>query len=353
MLRMKLSSLLLLLLGPLAAPSIGQGLAPPMLSSSASDSATQANQMGPPMSFEVNCGQARQGIDFVAHGRGYSSYLSAGRATLHLNRLGSSRAALVKAPVDVEVGIDLMNASPHPELRPEDKLPGRSNYLLGTDPSKWITEVMQYGKVRYRNVYPGIDVVYYGNQSRLEHDFVVHPGTDAGQIRLAFSGVQRTEWNSSGELVLHVSAGELRLKKPRAYQVIERREVDVPSEYILRHRQVRFRVGPHDPNQTLIIDPVLVYSTFLGGPPGSAGSSQGASAIAVDGAGNVYVAGVTTSTSFPLTPGALSSTPAPFPQYAGFVSKLDSTGAKLLYSTYVSGLRPTALLVDPSGTFTC
>ena len=300
-----------------------------------------------PMRFEVNRGQAQSGVDFLAAAANYSVSLKAGRATLRLGH--GSRSNGLSEPDAAEFSVELLGANLSPVSEPEQRLVGHSNYLFGPDANKWITGVAQYAKVRYTNIYPGVDVVYYGNQDRLEHDFVVHPRADVGQIRLAFSGVQRSELNRNGELVLHVSGGELCLKRPRAYQIIRRREVDVPTEYILQNRQASFRVGHRDPNRTLIIDPVLVYSTFLGGPPSSAGSSQGARAIAVDGTGDVYVAGFTTSTNFQVTPGGLSSTPAPIPQYAGFVSKLDSTGANLLYSTYVSGLFPNALLVDSSG----
>ena len=198
MLTTKPGSLFLLFLYPLSnpLPSFAQNLTAPMLSFPASRSATQASQLSPPMSFEVNRGQVRKEIDFVARGQGYSAYLSAGGVALHLSRIPSFGPAARKAPTEVKVSIDLVNANPQPELLPETKLPGRSNYLLGPDPGKWMTDVTHYGKVRYRNVYPGIDVVYYGNQSRLEHDFVIHSGADARQIRLAFSGVRRMELSS-------------------------------------------------------------------------------------------------------------------------------------------------------------
>jgi hypothetical protein len=133
---MKPEFLLLLLL---AAPSLGQSLAPERVLSPVGHSTTQSNELGPPMSFELNCGQVPHGIDFVARGRGYSSFLGAGRATLRLNRFALSGVSKVKPRADVEVGINLVNANSRPDVRPEDKLLGRSNYLFGTDPGKWIT----------------------------------------------------------------------------------------------------------------------------------------------------------------------------------------------------------------------
>jgi hypothetical protein len=171
-----------------------------------------------------------------------------------------------KLSADVEVGIDLLGARRQPEFRMEDKLPGRSNYLFGSDPSKWFTDVPQYSKVRYADVYPGIDVTYYGSQGSLEHDFEVHPGADVNRIRLAFSGAQYAELSSGGDLALRVGDGEVRLEKPRAYQVIRKKKVDVLANYVLRHGQAVFRLGRYDKSRILIIDPVLVYSTYFGGP---------------------------------------------------------------------------------------
>ena len=141
------------------------------------------------MRFEVNRGQTRLGVDFLAAAANYNVSLKAGRATLRLshgsglNRLNETNAT--------EFSIELLGANVSPVSEPEQQLIGYSNYLFGSDANKWITGAAQYGKVRYTNIYPGVDVVYYGNQDRLEHDFVVHPGADAGQIRLAFSGVRR------------------------------------------------------------------------------------------------------------------------------------------------------------------
>jgi hypothetical protein len=192
-----------------------------------------------PMAFESNRGQAANDIDFVARGVGYTASLTAGRARICLSH-HSGNSPEPKHRRDRELVIQLLAASKQPDIQPEDKLLGYSNYLFGSDPGRWITNVAQYAKVRYANVYPGIDIVYHGNQSRLEHDFVVHPRADARRISLAFSGVEKIELGGSGDLSLRTTDGEVRLDKPRAYQVIGDKEVEVAAEYVLRHGHVAF-----------------------------------------------------------------------------------------------------------------
>jgi Beta-propeller repeat/Abnormal spindle-like microcephaly-assoc'd, ASPM-SPD-2-Hydin len=247
-----------------------------------------------------------------------------------------------------ELVIELLGARKQPYIQPEDKLPGYSNYLFGSDPGKWITNVTQYEKVRYVDVYPGVDIVYHGNQSRLEHDFVVHPGADARRIALAFSGVEKMELSGDGDLSLHVADGEVRLDKPRAYQVIGKKEVEVAAEYILHHGYVAFRLGQYDATQNLVIDPVLVYATFLGGASNGAGA-QSATSIAVDGSDNLYITGSTNAINFPVTPGVVQPT-RPAPGLAAFVSKINAAGTALIYSTYIQGFSGGEVLaIDVTG----
>src|SRR5437868_15247966 len=194
-----------------------------------------ARQVALPMRFEVNRGQARSAVDFVASAANYGISLRAGRATLRLSHGADSND--LRGQDAAEFSIDLLGANLSPASEPDEKLAGYSNYLFGSDPSKWITQVAQYAKVRYTNIYPGIDVVYYGNQDRLEHDFVVHPGANPGQIQLAFSGAQRKELNRQGDLLLQLSGGEVRLQRPRAYQQIGTGRREVAAEYVLQDGQ--------------------------------------------------------------------------------------------------------------------
>jgi hypothetical protein len=299
---------------------------------------TRSQNLAVPLAFEPNQGQAVEGVDFVARGQGYSAQLRANRLTLLLNRAHGD----VSAESVVEIG--LAGANRNAKAAAGDKLAGRSNYLLGSDPANWITNVEQYAKVRYGNVYPGIDLVFHGNQSRLEHDFVIRPAASPDQIGLSFSGVRRTELATDGDLVLQTKSGEMLLQKPRAYQIVGDTEVEVPVKYVARKGQVGFSVGRYDRSRDLTIDPVLVYSTYFGGAAGPEGSHQAVNAVALDSSGNLYVAGATDSTSFPVTPGVVDSTPA-----SAFISKLDPTGTSLIYSTYMQGLGISGLAVDTQG----
>jgi hypothetical protein len=196
-------------------------------------------------------------------------------------------------------------------------------------------------------VYPGIDVLYRGEQGRFEHDFVLHPGARPTQIRVSLSGASRIDLDTNGDLRLETPSGEMVFRKPHAYQTIAGKQVDIAADYYLRGDRIGFRTGSYDRKSTLTIDPVVVYSTFFGGPLTNQGSNQYASAVAVDGQGNLYVAGVTDSPSFPTTSGALQPKYA-FDQFS-FLSKFNPAGTALIYSTYLSGIGITGIEVDSAG----
>ena len=175
-----------------------------------------------------------------------------------------------------------------------EKLPGISNYFIGNDPAQWHTNVPQYARIQFEGVYPGIDQVWYGNQRRLEYDFVVAPGADAKQIQVAYEGVESLRVEANGDLVLRTALGEMRQQKPRVYQEIGGRQVEVAAQYaIVARNRVSFELAGYDRKRGLRIDPVvLAYSTYLGGSDTDAGGG-----IAVDGTGSAYITGCTTSTS--------------------------------------------------------
>ncbi len=177
-----------------------------------------------------------------------------------------------------------------------EKLPGISNYFIGNDPKKWRTDVPHYARIQYEGVYPGIDLVWYGNQRQLEYDFVVAPGADAKQIQVAYEGVESLGVEAGGDLVLRTALGEVRQQKPRVYQEIGGKRVEVGARYaIVARNRVSFELAKYDRKRELRIDPVvLVYSTYLGGSDYELGYG-----IAVDGAGSAYVTGSTGSTNFP------------------------------------------------------
>lgn len=299
-----------------------------------------------PLSFEKNDGQTDQEVSYVAHGAGYELFLTAQEAVLALRPAIASnfsrrdRAAAIrtlreasrKEPLTA-VRMSLDGANRNPAIVGIDELPGKANYFIGNDPKKWHTGVRSYGRVKYASVYPGIDLVYYGNQSHLEYDFVVAPGADPQRIALRINGTRKLSVNSCGDLTLAVANGEVVLQKPLVYQVVEGGRRGVGGEYAIgSDHLVRFEVGPYDRSKPLILDPVLNYSTYLGG-----GAADTGSAIAVDGAGNAFIAGTTLSTNFPAgTHVGFGTSPSPN-SGASFVAELNPAGTQLLYSSYLAG----------------
>ena len=231
------------------------------------------------------------------------------------------------------VHLQLMGADPKPQVTGLEKLVAKANYFVGSDPKDWHTGIPTFAKVRYADVYPGVDLIYYGNQGKLEYDFVVAPGADPKVIKLRFEGLHSPpQINSEGHLVLVSEGGDLRLQKPLIYQEIGDRRHTIDGRYSLRQdNSVGFELGAYDPSKTLIIDPILIYSTYLGGS-GEEGRG-GTTGIAVDANGNAYVAGETPSSDFPT---ANPFQPLPSGPDDAFVTKFDPTGA-LVYSTYLGG----------------
>src|SRR5437660_12099220 len=293
-----------------------------------------------PLSFEANDGQADPQVKFLSRGSGYTLFLTPTEAVLtltkadaHAKRRISGEATLVEPEkrAGTVLRMRLVGANPAPEVAGVGELPGKSNYYLGNDPTKWRTNVSTYAKVEYREVYPGVNLVYYGNQRQLEHDFVVSPGADPKAITLALEGMDGVAIDGLGDLVLRADGGEVRLRKPFVYQDHDGQRAVIPTRYVLKaERQVAFEVAPYDATKPLIIDPVLVYSTLLGGSNDDRGFG-----IAVDAAGDGYVTGGTGSSDFPTTAGAFQTTLGGGSD--AFVTKLDPTGTALVYSTYLGG----------------
>src|SRR5439155_9158108 len=247
-----------------------------------------------PMSFAKNAGQSRTGVDFIARGSGYSLLLAPGEAVLALKKQRPPYRTSDALTKHEEGGATIRMAlvgSGSARAAGEDELPGKANYFVGNDPAKWHRDVPTFAKVRYRGVYPGIDVVYYGNQGLIEYDFIVSQGADPGAITLAFTGAS-VDIEKNGDLVLAMAGGSLSMHRPDIYQEIDGAKRAVAGGYVKRaDGRIGFAVGPYDTARPLVIDPVLLYSTYLGG----SGNDDAANAITVDQSGNAYITGQTSS----------------------------------------------------------
>lgn len=289
-----------------------------------------------PLSFEANQGQTDAAVDFLARGQGYSLYLSPNETVLSL------RAAAT--PSSTSVRMRIKGANGNARIAGEDALPGVTNYFVGSDPTHWHTNVPNYGKVRYSSVYPGVDVVYYGNQRNLEYDFVVAPGADPRQIAVDFQGVRSLTVNPEGDLLLETGNGALVQHKPVIYQMIDGQRHSVSGSYAVAGTQASFKVARYDHRLPLIIDPTLSYSTYFGGKDFDFGDS-----IAVDSNGDAYVAGLIYTTGYPLAHGGDCAAEA---NGDAFVAKLNPNGSRLLYTTYIGGSAEDiahGIAVDSSG----
>jgi hypothetical protein len=295
-----------------------------------------------PLSFEINQGQSAEQVKFLARGQGYSLFLTASEAVLRLRA-----PARDKSEPDTVVRMRLLGAEPNPALAGLERLPGTSNYFIGNDPAKWQRQVPSFGRVKYTGVYPGIDLVYYGNQRQLEYDFLVAAHADPRRIVLAFDGVRALSLDAEGNLILQTSYGEITQHKPVIYQDIDGKRQRVDGRYVLRAKhRVGFHIARYDTSRPLVIDPVLSYATYLGGS-----SNDIAHAIAVDGSGSAYVTGVTSSTNFPGV-GGNSIRPANSGSDDVFVTKLNAAGSAIVYSTYLGGSGADighAIAVDSAG----
>ncbi len=356
-----------------------------------------------PLIFEPNQGQSNSGAKFLSHGAGYGLSLDATGAVLGIQTSDSSRGKAAEQFVRMK----FVGANPKAEIAGSNQLPGKSNYFVGNDPHQWRTGIPQFARVRYRDVYPGIDLVFYGNQGHLEYDFRIAPGADPSRAELQFEGAGKLEIKDGDLLVAGNTKNgpNLRMRKPEIYQRAGDRRIPVEGHFVLgTDNRLSFEVGDYDRSRELIIDPALDFSSYFGiitaGTPvwvavnndgniylsGSTTSDTGfptslatpttlgtnhvfvakinpssppsltyltflggngtdtSEGLGVDLGGNAYVAGNTTSSTFPTTSLAYQAAPlAKGSQCASisctslFVSALDSTGSGLNYSSYVSG----------------
>jgi hypothetical protein len=305
--------------------------APAILNAGASPSAVAPAQVVKafgrlPLMFEPNVGQTDPQVKFVARGAGYGLFLTADEAVFSFAR----QVSKTKVEQTSVLRMRLNGAASHPLVSGEEPLPGKSNYFLGNNPSKWRQDVPQFARAAYKNVYPGVDLAYYGNQGQLEYDFTIAPGADPRVVRLDFSGADKIALES-GDLNISTRNENVRLHAPRVYQMKGETQEPIDAHFVLlANNEVGFSVGSYDRARALVIDPVLSYSTYLGGS-GNESSPQ----IAVDSAFNFYIAGSTTSADFPKSSAPYQSTLAGTANI--FIAKFDPTGSTLEYGSYLGG----------------
>jgi hypothetical protein len=303
-----------------------------------------------PIAFEPNVGQAAADARFVARGPGYAVQIGPTTTTVGVKatrrrRLHGERAAN-------RLHLRLVGANASAAVAGEDPLPGRSSYLKGRDPAAWKADIPTYARVRVREIYPGVDVVYYGRQHVVEHDFILAPGADVKRVRFETADTEHLDARDDGALVTRSGDGELALLKPVAYQEIDGDRRSVSCQYVRANNTTfGFAVGDYDHARPLVIDPILKYSTYLGGTAEDNDDVFGR--IGTDKFGFAYIAGETDSLDYPVLN-------AFQPEHAanvagdsdGVITKLNKTGTAIVYSTYFGGTAEDGvedLAVDPNG----
>lgn len=285
-----------------------------------------------PINFESNVGQTDEKVKFLARGHGYSLFLTESEAILALKKDEKNEHAVVRMQID--------GAKPAPKVSGLNETTTKTNYFIGNNSEKWQINVSNYSRVKYESVYEGVDLVYYGNGQQLEYDFLVAPNADPNQIKLKFDGIKSAKIEeTSGDLLLETDSGTIRQHAPVIYQNIDGTRREIAGSYSIQNSKdkafsVSFRLADYDKSKELVIDPILAYSSYLGGDKTDYGTD-----ITVDADGNAYVTGYTLSTTFPVTSGALKTTLLPIASsvygWDAFVSKINPAGTQLVYSTYL------------------
>jgi adhesin/invasin len=295
-----------------------------------------AEAIGLPLVFEPNLGQTLPRVRFLAHAAGMTSFLTNGENVVVLRRNKDTEQTVIR--------VSLIGAKPPDTFEGMEQAESISNYFIGNARSKWVTDVPNYRKVRASGIYPGVDLVYYGDGQELEYDFVVRAGANPRKIRLAFEGAVDLNTDAEGNLLIGTNLGTIVQRKPKVYQEINGKRTEIAASYSILAGKVGFAIARFDHRRDLVIDPVLQYSTYLGGTGGDSGR-----AIAINPGGEAYITGYTTSTDFPITSGAYQTTAG---SQVAFVTRLNAAGSSLVYSTYLGGTKGDqayGIAIDSSG----
>jgi len=296
-----------------------------------------------PLAFEPNRGQADANVRFLARGSSYAILLESNRTVLVIPRGNNSHERAQDQPSPVT--LELLNSDRQAASEGLNVLPGKSNYFVGNRRTKWISGIPQYGQVKFRSVYPGIDLVYYGGESGLEYDFLLSVGADPRDVVFRVTGADKVELDESGNLSLRVAGGQIRLRRPTIYQEVRGVRTEVSGQFVLRGTdEVRLSIGDYDHSRALVVDPVLSYSTLIG-----ANNNTQVQGVAVDSAGEIFITGTTFAANYPVVKPFQSTNKG---TTNVFVTKLNAAGNTILYSTYIgsSGFDTgRAIAVDSSG----
>lgn len=277
-----------------------------------------------PMSFEANQGQAEKEIKFISHGLNYNLLLADNKATLVSNHKENSYLSM-----------EFLGANTQPKITGRNLLEAKTSYLLGNNSNNWQKEISNYQQAVYNQLYPGIDLVFYGNQKSLEYDLVIAPNTNPSLVKIQFQGLKSTSQeaikiSSQGDLLINIEGETICQHKPVIYQEIAGNKHFIDGSYKkYDDKTIGFSVGQYDRNQQLVIDPEISFSTYLGGR-----LTDQANAITVDSSGNIYIVGSTSSTNFPTSKPLQQTLGGPFDV---FVAKINPNGTSLIYSTYFGG----------------
>jgi RHS repeat-associated protein len=284
--------------------------------------------------YELNVGQTDSQVRFLSHGPGFGLFLTGSFAEFAFARPSQPTTQDV-------VRMQFAGANANAPILAEQELSSRANYFVGSDPTQWHADVPEYAQVRYKGLYPGVDLVYHSAAGRqMEYDFEVAPGASVANIHLGWQGTQSLSLDTQGNLVIQTAGGKVVQQAPVMYQMVNGVKQTVTGRHVLIDSQtVGFQVDSYDATKPLIIDPVVSFATLLGGS-----GDDKAFGVAVGPDGSTYLTGSTTSTNFPTSIGAYAASGD------SFVSKFDPTGQNLVYSTYLStGGQVNGIAADPTG----